>query len=362
MRLTILLLASSALLSGCGSTVIVGFTDADPGIDSGTTPEQDSGADTGNTIDPGDAMTMDAAPSKKYFLMVTQTPPGDAPMNTWGGVARYDLDDDFKPAKMGVGIDASKVADPCGLAFRKRSAELFVGNREGNAGPGSVSRFIYDHMLEKFTPNGTITGNGLSRVHQVTFDPKENELFAANRDGGISRFKFDTNGNPVANGVLTAAGWIRGVAVAPDGKRLYATTASMNIRQFDLSNGGVELTAVQTPDQDANTHFMFVDETKNELYVPAATNGKFYRYKIDANDNLVFVASYPADTPISIALSPSRQELYAAGHVQSDVIDRFKLTNNTTWVENKQLQIVTNWSLGSILMFPSDAVPTPMPW
>jgi hypothetical protein len=363
MRLAITILGCSTLLFGCGPVVVLdagSFGDPDTGVNA---PPDDAGVMEDVFLPPGDAVTPDAAPSTKFFLMVTQTPAGDAPMNTWGGVARYDIADEFATAKQATGngmdIPASAVKDPCGLAFRTRSAELFVGNREGNAGPGSVARFRYDHTTTKFTANGTITGNGLSRVHQVTFSPTEDELFAANRDGGISRFTFDKNGNPVPNGVLTANGWIRGVAVAPDGKRLYATTASYIIRQFDLTNNGAELATVQVPDTNANLHFMLV--YKGELYAPAATNGLFYRYKIDANDNLVFVKSTMADTPISIAMSPMGSELFAAGHVTSDVIDRFKLTSND-WIQQKQLQITTGWSLGTVLVFPEDAEPAKLPW
>jgi hypothetical protein len=35
---------------------------------------------------------------------------------------------------------------------------------------------------------------------------------------------------------------------------------------------------------------------------------------------------------------------------------------NNDWVEQKQLQIMTGWSLGTILVFPSDAIPVKDPW
>jgi 6-phosphogluconolactonase (cycloisomerase 2 family) len=350
------------MLLGCGSATVITIPDTP---DTGVKQSDDAGSMDmdSSPIQPGDAMTMDAAPSTKFFLMVTQTPGGDAPMNTWGGVARYEIADDFKPAMQvsgnGMDIDKSLVADPIGLAFRKRSAELFVGNREGNVGTGSVSRFTYDKMTTKFMPSGKITGNGLSRVHQVTFDPLEDELFAANRDGGVSRFKFDKNGIAIPNGVLDSNGPTRGVAVSPSGKRLYVSTSSYTIRQFDLTNNGSPLAVVQMPDLNANTHFMFV--YGNELYIPAVTNGLFYRYKIDNNDDLVFEKSTMGDTPISIAISPSGKELFAAGHLQSDVVDRYKFVSNDWTIENP-LQIVTNWSLGMILVFPYDSVPAQMPW
>lgn len=358
MRITLSIVSSLFLLLGCGGHSVVGFTNEDAGpVDpDGGGPMPDGGA-----IVPGDASGMDAAPpSKKFFLMVTQTPAGDAPLSTWGGVARYDIADDNMPAKQGVGIDKSKVADPCGLAFRNRSAELFVGNRHGNQAAdgvlGSISRFRYDRATEKFTPNGEITGNGLARVHQVTFTPSEDELFAANRDGGISRFTFDKSGNPIANGVLTANGWIRGVAVSPDGKRLYATTAGDIIRQFDLTNNGAELATVNV-DTNANLHFMYV--IGSQLYVPGVNSGYVYRFKIEANDSLSLVDKTMADQPISVALSPDKLELFAAGHVSSDLIDRFKATNSA-WTATTQIN--TGWSLGMILVFGSDSSPATMPW
>jgi len=363
MRSSILLaMMAGVFAAGCAVTGDLGRLGFDPTpVEAGTDASDNDAGTLPPPIDPGDAGTPDAQPSTKFFLMVTQTPPGDAPINTWGGVARYDIADDGMNAVQGQGIDASKVRDPAGLAFRSRSAELFVGNRHGNNAAdgtlGSISRFTYDKNTEKFTPNGQITGNGLARVHQLAFNPKETELFAANRDGGISRFTFDKNGNPVANGVLSASGWIRGVAVSPSGKRLYATTAGSIIRQFDLANNGVELATVSVPDVGANLHFMSV--VGDDLYAPGTSNNYVYRFKIQNDDSLALAGTVTADNPISIALSPSHKELFAAGHIQSDLIDRFK-ASNSAW--SATTKITTGWSLGMILVFASDSTPSLQPW
>ena len=230
------------------------------------------------------------------------------------------------------------------------------GNNSGDGVIGSISRFTYDKATETFTPHGEITGNGLARVHQVAFTPLEAELFAANRDGGISRFKFDKSGNPIANGVLNATGWIRGLAVSPDGKRLYVTTASYIIRQFDLSNNATELASVSVPDMTANLHFMSV--VGSDLYAPGVGSGFVYHFKIGNNDDLSLVDSTMGDNPISIALAPDGLEMFAAGHLNSDLIDRFKAAK--PWTATTKIN--TGWSLGMILVFASDSAPAPQPW
>jgi hypothetical protein len=98
----------------------------------------------------------------------------------------------------------------------------------------------------------------------------------------------------------------------------------------------------------------------NELYAPGTTGGLLYRFKIQADDSLTLEAKISGNTPISIALSPDGKELFAAGHVNSDLVDRFKPSNGT-WASSSQ--IVTGWSLGMILVFASDSEPSSKdPW
>ncbi len=296
------------------------------------------------------ALQCNLALAGPFELFVTQSPPG--PQNqdpaTWGGVLQYHLDSSGATLIPGAGIDRTNLADPAGLAFRVSSSELFVGNRHGNNNPSSISRFIYDSVTRRLTPNGTITGNGLYGVHQIAFNPVTGEMFAANVNSGVSRFTFDSSGNAVANGTISS-GAARGVAVAPDGKRLYVTGASSTIRQFDLLTGA-ELATVTVPAASGGLHYF--ELRSGHLYVAALYADLVYRYAIDTNDDLVLVDSISMNDPAAIAFNPDGQEMFVSGHRTSDIIYRFKyVPQSDTWTEEATFDAQS--SLGSILTIPS---------
>ena len=277
------------------------------------------------------------AGSVAFSLLVAETPPGPTvPQNLWSGVLRYTLNGDGASLVPATGIDKTAVADPVGLAFRAASSEVFVANRHGNnAGDGvagSISRFVYDPTTGALTANGTITGNGLSGVTQVAFNPVSGELFAANYTGagGISRFTFDGQGNASPNGTI-GSGMATGANVSPDGKRLYVTTNPSNaIRQFDLSSG-TELAATMVTSTTAMQQITV--RGSSELYIASPYNNTVYRFTLDASDNLVLKESITgADAPVGIAFSPDGLELFTGGHLNSDIIDRYQYNaQSDTW-------------------------------
>lgn len=140
------------------------------------------------------------------MLVATASPPNRVGIASWQGILLYTFQGHDQPFTPAPGIDASSVRDPAGLAFRRSSSELFVGNRHGNTSAdgvaGSISRFRYEPATRTFTPSGSITGNGLSGVHQVAFSSTTGELFAANGGGRISRFTFGPDGSAIANGAI----------------------------------------------------------------------------------------------------------------------------------------------------------------
>ncbi|MBV8760374.1 MAG: hypothetical protein JO257_23985 [Deltaproteobacteria bacterium] len=219
---------------------------------------------------PADVASLFDASDPNSTVLITQSPPG--PTNTdpatWGGVLQFQVAGDGTSLVAGTGIAKTSVEDPVSLAFKSATSEVFVGNRHGNNAAdgtaGSISRFAYVQSTHALTARPEITGNGLDGVHQVAFSPTTGELFAANQGNGVSRFTFDAAGTPVANGMI-GSGTTRGVFVAPDGKRLYVSTASNVIRQFDLATGN-ELTAV-TLQTTGNLHFFAI--RTGELYVAA---------------------------------------------------------------------------------------------
>jgi hypothetical protein len=295
-----------------------------------------------------------------FMLLVTETPPGPyITQDLWSGVLAFSVAGDGAPLVPVAGIDKSLLADPACVALRASSSEVFIGNRHGvNAAdgvPGSISRFIYDRVAGTLTANGTITGNSLSAVDQIVFNALTGEMFVADFNyptsgPSISRFTFDAAGNAIANGTL-GNGQTGGVAVAPDGMRLYATSGgetSSIIRQFDLSNGGAPLADVTIADAPR----LFNMAVRNGvLYVAAVDVNKVYRLTIGAADDLTLKDSIAADGAIAVAFSPDGNEMFTAAHLTSEFIDRFSLdAADDTWTSTAK--VMTTSSLGGILVLP----------
>ncbi len=363
------------LLVGCSSTGN-GFSDG--GGSDGNVPEagpldaspMDAASDVCAFC--GVDAQADAAPSPKFFILVTETPAGSPIQSAWGGLIRFDIADDFLPAQQvpdgGAFVPASQVADPVGLAFRQTSAEVFVGNRGGSTYNGSISRFLYDAQAQTLTPNGTLALNdGKGNVMQLAFSKDELELFAARgynsgtQANEITRFKFDSQGNATPNGAITGLSSMIGVAVSKDGLRLYATEQfSATIREFQLPSGtevpGYTINGASRP------HLMVMDTQNNRLYVSDIQSNDIFVLGVDGNDDLSLAQTLSATNPISVALSPDRKELFSTSHNFSppDVIERFQLDNTNKWVsEGTTTTINTATALGGTLVFLASSVPTP---
>ena len=269
--------------------------------------------------------------------------------------------------------------DPLGLAFLKKTAEVFVANRFGNSPPasgGTITRFLYDAVTETFTPNGQVTGNGLGAVGQIVFSPSEDELYAANVTqgslaGSISMFKVDAMGGVTPDGVLAITGSTTvGLAVAPDGKRLYVASGSTQagvgdtIRQFALPVGADGGTQEYPPLQIATADRLhFMTRSGADLYVGDPRSGSgptaVYHLKISAGDDLTLVDTISATNPISVALSPDSLELFAVAHqvqLGNGAVDRFMTNGDGGWTPTTT--ITPPSSLGGTLVFPTAAVPT----
>jgi len=355
-----------AWASGCGSSSsgtdaalgsVGGGSDGSPGVDAAVdrVGSEAAGIDVAGIDHAG---VDGAGGGSPFVLLVTETPPGPyITRDLWSGVLAFTVAADEAPLVPVAGIDKSLLADPACLAFRAASSEVFIGNRHGvNAAdgvPGSISRFIYDRVTGTLTANGTIIGNSLSAVDQIAFNPLTGEMFVADFNyptsgPSISRFNFDAAGNAIANGTL-GNGETGGVAVAPDGMRLYATSGGQTssiIRQFDLSNGGAALADVTIADAP---RLFNMAVRKGLLYVAAVDVNKVYRLTIGASDDLTLKDSIAADGAIAVAFSPDGNEMFTAAHLTSEFIDRFSLNAaDDAWTSTTK--VMTTSSLGGILV------------
>jgi hypothetical protein len=293
--------------------------------------------------------------------LVTQSPPGPyIAQNLWQGVLAFTVAGPGAPLVAATGIDKSLVADPAALAYRAKSSELLVGNRHGVNAPdgisGDISRFVYDRAAGTFTPHGTITGNGLRAVDHMAYLPESDELLVANfpypdnSGPSISRFSFDAEGNAVAKGTL-GTGTAGGVAIAPDGKRLYVTSGGLTssvIRQFDLSNAGAPLDDVTIATAPRLFNMAVRDGV---LYVGAIDVNKLYRLTIGPTDDLTLKDAIAADGAVGCSFSPDGTEMFTAAHLTSDFIDRFTYSAaDDSWTST--MKVMTGSSLSGIIVLP----------
>jgi len=124
-----------------------------------------------------------------------------------------------------------------------------------------------------------------------------------------------------------------GVAVSPDGSKLYVTTSSNLIRQFNLANG-TELTSVTLP-TSANLHYLEVHD--GDLYAAALYDSKVHRFTIES-DTLTLRDSFAASSPVGIAFSPDGLEMFVSGHLNSDLINRYAYDPvQDTWTSSGSL-------------------------
>lgn len=290
----------------------------------------------------GDGLNHDST------ILVAQSPGG--PQNgdpaTWQGVLQFQVTGDGAPLVPGTGLAKTQLHDPVALAFR--GSELFVSERHGNNSAdgvaGSIARFTYDQATHALTAHGSITGNGLAGVHQIAFSPTTGEIFAANVNGPISRFNADGTGN----GTIPS-GPVRGVWVSPDGARLFATSPDTQIHQYEIATG-TELAAVTVGGTGTQLHF-FAQRGAHELYVCGLSDNAIHRFAMADDGTLTFVEDIAADSPIGVAFSADGLEMFAPGHRDSDLLDRFRYDPATDkWTKTDAIDEVS--SLGGIGILP----------
>jgi sugar lactone lactonase YvrE len=255
-----------------------------------------------------------ATTAAAQIVAIPRTVPGADPGNT-GQIFLYSLQN-TKPLVTLPAIPETRTNDPSYSAFNKKG-ELFVGNRHSNVGGGvgSISRFLVDSK-GKFTPNGTITGNGLEAVHGVAVSPK-GELFASNiLSGVISRFVFDKKGKAIPNGTFTAYGNPQGLAFNSRGELFINDVANTVVKRFLFD----PVTGVAIPNGEfavpgASGLHGLTFNAKGELFVASIYNNTVFRFLFDAKGTPVENGSFTVSGgPLGLAFSQAG-ELFVTGHL-----------------------------------------------
>jgi DNA-binding beta-propeller fold protein YncE len=235
-------------------------------------------------------------------------------------VKRFNFDAVGAPAVPTTDIPTSQLSDPAGIGFRSPT-DLFVGNRHGNVlGQGSVARFTVSSTGSTITPNGSITAPGMVGVHDIDFSPTTGDLFAATLGGGIYRFTFDGSGNPAFAGAFGQNVSMRGVAVHPNGRFVYTTAASNQIRVYRIDEfGGVFQQPSILPPGASNLHFFAVHPDGVQLYLGDIGSNLVYRFRMGSGGELVQLPAIPSPAAIDIAFSPNAQEMFVGNHFQGGI-------------------------------------------
>ena len=276
------------------------------------------------------------AAAQPFELVVTITPPGsNTNPASWQPVQRFGFADAGSAATPLVDIPTTQVADPASAVFRT-ATDLFVGNRHGNVlGQGSISRFTLSATGIDATYAGNFTTPGLVGVHELAISPTTGDLFAATVFDGIYRFSFTLAGEVFANGHFAAGVAMRGVLVHPNGRYIYATSASNIIRVYRLENDNsvTTLPSITVPGA-SNLHFFCLGPSGGELYVGDLGANKIFRYDILPGGDLVAKPSVDSASPIDMAFSADGTEMFAGNHFQGG-ITRFAYNVDTdTWSQS----------------------------
>ena len=211
-------------------------------------------------------------------------------------------------------IAASYTNDPTFPAFNHQY-ELFVSNRHGHNGQGSVSRFEFDTTFGSFTPHGTITGNSLNDCVQLAFNPNDGELFVGNfANGLVSRFQFDAQGNALPNGTVAMPDTSNtlGVAFRTADQQLFVSSYQF-VRRFARQPNGTysHLGNITIPGATLIHGLSFRGD---ELFVCDIQTNAVHRFLFDANGAPVANGSVPTASAISCAFSPDAQEMFVGRH------------------------------------------------
>jgi hypothetical protein len=149
-----------------------------------------------------------------------------------GSLSRYAIQPNQAPMLDGQILNLTGIVR--GVAVHPVTGEVFVSQC---CSVNRIDRYIFDSSGNA-TPNGNISGNGLSNPHGMAFS-QSGELFVANPDGAsISRFRFDSTGAAIPNGFISGNYGAMGVAFAPWGELFVSSHFQPTVYRWTFDQAG----------------------------------------------------------------------------------------------------------------------------
>ncbi|MGH7245007.1 MAG: hypothetical protein ACREJD_16450 [Phycisphaerales bacterium] len=279
----------------------------------------------------GALVTSSAALAQPFQIVGTIAPPFSIPESQWKNALRFSLTGSGSAATPISSIPNGQVHDPVGVAFRTPT-DLFIGNRHGNSGQTTVSRFKLTNGGADATFVNEFSQPGMVGIHEIAFNPVTHELFCATLDNGIWRFTFDSLGQPVAHGSFALGRPWRGLCIEPTGNYLYASQATNQIIRFRINpdQSMTELTPYFVPGGN-QIHFFSQGPSQTQIYACDIFGNAVFRLNVAPDGGLSLYQTIPCVNAIDCTFSPAGNEMYVARHISGN-IDRFTYNSGAdTW-------------------------------
>lgn len=266
--------------------------------------------------------------AQSYTLWVTETPAGGTSQfssQLKGGVRSYVFDGlGYAPANISTGplIAATSLNDPSSVTFAA-NGDLLIANRGFNTGAGSVSRVTFSGSLPN-APTVVLTGLDTG-PHQID-TTAAGGLVVSSLVSGAKLFP----GISAPPTLSFASGTQRGTVT--NGNLLYTTNASGGVSTFSLSTGAQIGSAFSVPGASLLHYGTLFGGALWFADIGANVNGGgggVYKVTLDGSGNpLAGQKVADVDGAISLAFSPTGDELFVAGHF-SGTITGFAVTGGT---------------------------------
>lgn len=255
------------------------------------------------------------------------------------------------------------INDAGGIAF-DAAGELFLPNRTGGTGGGSIERYLDPEGTLVF--NGNITsasGAPFATPHWVAFGT--DELYVAQGAGPILRFLFDGAGAASYNGSIPVSGTPRGVAVNPaTGEVFLSENTGSTIQRFLIDGSGNAIPNGVITAGLSGPHGMAFSPW-GELFVANTHASHVSRFTFDASGNAVpngQISGSGMGAPIGLDFSPWG-ELFVTNHFQTPglvtrwTFDTFDASGTATF--NGSFSVPTTGYLTDVQFLAGDGGPPP---